>query len=97
MDSGVKRRFVRLGGLVSEADFTLRAVGNPNFTKPSAFKTRVLRAAFERNTALNVHWPASLSCGKVTVIDLDIDWAASNLADPTRVTTPDGLTKFSSM
>src|SRR5260370_39533507 len=55
--SGEKRMYASSGLLVSVADFTCSAVGNPKSLKPTVFRTIVLQAASARNSAVRVHWP----------------------------------------
>src|SRR5258706_13933477 len=96
MESGTNRKAVRTGAAVSCAEPMCKIDRIPALATPSPSKTRVLPAASAKYTAFRVHWPGSLSLGKVTAMELDTDLEGANLMEPPCRTPPEGLMKLSS-
>ena len=69
IEVGVKPKAVRVGGVVSWVEVTVRLVGNPIAFKSAVASTKVLPAASLAKTEPTVQTPASLNLGKVRVTE----------------------------
>jgi hypothetical protein len=88
---GAKLNAVRVGGVASVAEVTVRVLANPRFVTSVGPRTRVFPAASDMKMEVTVQVPGSPNAGKVAVAELVTEVAAVKLAVAVWVWPVDGL------